>query len=271
MKWTGLFRKLTLGSIGSGGIIIIGFSKWLGQIWVNRIKEMEKASYNMQLEAKKQQLQIEFNKLSIIHEHQRLCFQNIIKELYIILRKIEKTNVRRWSPIQHQDFINLQQIISEESLLLGSDGEYAVKVFMQFLWRVIYFEDDLEPPQDMIRNVFRYLEVIYSKIRELFRIRLGISSSDDPVFDIKILLIFLLLNDFFTVNPNLPLNIQFDFNLNVSPDLIITNGKDNLTSLCSSLEEIVQYTESNPSLNSENIETLLELKKFLDVYSPQNG
>jgi len=40
-----------LGSITSAGVIVLGFSSWLGKVWADRLMEKEKAKYEKELEA----------------------------------------------------------------------------------------------------------------------------------------------------------------------------------------------------------------------------
>lgn len=45
-----------LGSIGSGGAIIVAFSSWLGKVWANRLMEKEKAAHSKDLESLRNRL-----------------------------------------------------------------------------------------------------------------------------------------------------------------------------------------------------------------------
>lgn len=41
---------LVLGSLGGGGLIIVGLSGWLGKVWADRITQKERAAYEREIE-----------------------------------------------------------------------------------------------------------------------------------------------------------------------------------------------------------------------------
>lgn len=41
---------LVLGSLGGGGLIVVGLSGWLGKVWADRITQKERAAYEREIE-----------------------------------------------------------------------------------------------------------------------------------------------------------------------------------------------------------------------------
>ena len=52
MTWADVFKFVTaaLAAVGGGGVIILGFSSWLGKVWANKILEKDKFKYSQELE-----------------------------------------------------------------------------------------------------------------------------------------------------------------------------------------------------------------------------
>lgn len=118
MNLEDLFKLSTfvIGSLGSAGAIVIGFSSWLGKVWANRLMETEKSKHqrdiiliteeikyrnNIELEKLKAQIEASYitEKLDKTHEHeQRKMIKEVISKNKVnILDAAEALNHRMWN------------------------------------------------------------------------------------------------------------------------------------------------------------------------------
>jgi hypothetical protein len=195
------FAFVLLTSVGGAALIIAGLSSWLGKIWANRILESEKAKYSKELDKIRHQFQIELNQLSIIHENQKNSFQKVIKALHKALKLLEQPYDEEWKPINTKYYDELKEIVVEESLFLGNEGEYSLNIFLKFFSRTLFFiEDEIyERPSDgMLRNLYEHLCYIAERICEYFRKRIGLSEESNPLWEVNLLAACLLIRNFET-------------------------------------------------------------------------
>src|SRR5664280_611125 len=95
---------ILLSSIGGAIVIIAAFSSWLGKVWANRILQSDKAKYTKELDKIRHQFRIEFDQRSIIHEHQRLSFQRMIKALHKSIKSLEQSYDEEWQPVDDKHY-----------------------------------------------------------------------------------------------------------------------------------------------------------------------
>lgn len=117
-----------LSSAGGAALIIAALSSWLGKVWANRILESDRARYAKELDNIRHQFEIERNQLSIIHENQKNSFQRVIKSLYKSIKALEQEYDEEWYPVSSKHYDELKQVIIEESLFLGNEGERALNI-----------------------------------------------------------------------------------------------------------------------------------------------
>lgn len=74
--------QLVLASFGGATLALLALSKWLGQVWANRILENEKAKHNRELEEYKSRLELEVNKSSRYIDAQFDLYNSLWEALY---------------------------------------------------------------------------------------------------------------------------------------------------------------------------------------------
>ena len=80
---------------GVGALIVIGLAAWLGKVWVNRIREQDKAEFNKELEQYKSQLDLTKLVLSRYSEHQFALYNKLWISLCDLKIAGDKLWVRR--------------------------------------------------------------------------------------------------------------------------------------------------------------------------------
>ncbi len=152
---------IMLTSVGGAGLIIAALSAWLGKVWANRILESDKAKYAQELDKIRHQFQIELNQLSIIHENQRSSFQRLIKALRTSILSLQQEYDEEWRPLDQNDYDSLKEVIIEESIFLGSEGEKALNVYLNFLGQAVYFLGEPRPDDRTLRNIYISFSILY--------------------------------------------------------------------------------------------------------------
>ncbi|MCG2772954.1 MAG: hypothetical protein L6277_12805 [Desulfobacterales bacterium] len=261
---------ILISSFGGAGAIILCLSSWLGKVWANRILESDKAKYIRELDEIRQQYNIELNKLSIIHEHQKISFQKIIKAMFNASRALEQPYDDGWSPINGVHYDKLEQIIIEESLFLDRNVEKALNVFLKFYAKATFFPEGPDQSDKMLRNIFEFINYISEHIREYFRNRIGLSEEPNPLLEINLLAAILLINDYNFPEANLPTKTVLKFEYDISPDALVDKIKNNMGILIAELNKLVHYLEYDSSVKTFFFETLTEARSFIKLLENQS-
>ncbi|MBW1795902.1 MAG: hypothetical protein JRJ38_16015 [Deltaproteobacteria bacterium] len=256
---------ILLSSVGGAALIIVGLSSWLGKVWANRILESEKAKYAKELDKIRHQFQIELDQLSIIHENQKNSFQRVIKALNKSIKALEQPYDEGWQPINDRQYDELQRVIIEESLFLGSEGERALDIFMKFFGRSTCFPEEPLPSDKMLRNIYEHMGFIAERIREYFRKRIGLSDEPDPLWDVNLLSACLLINDYHFREADFPTKTNLKFEYDISPNAFVEKVKQNLDVLKEELRRFIDYLESDPEDTGTFFCPLSEARYYLNL------
>ena len=105
--------KLILACFGGSAVALLALSKWLGNVWAGRILEREKAEYNKQLEAYKNELEIDrtnsLKQIELKLNQQLEAFKSTLtKEVELL--KISQTQLYLHKT---QEFINLVEYFGQ--------------------------------------------------------------------------------------------------------------------------------------------------------------
>jgi len=252
-----------LSSVGGGALIIGGLSSWLGKVWANRILESEKAKYTRELDTIRHQFQVELNRVSIIHENQKVSFRNVIMALSKAIKALEQEYDERWHPISDRKYDELRNVVIEESLFLGKDGENALGVFLRFFGKTTFFpEIDIQSDQ-MLRNIYEHLNYIDTRIREYFRKRIGLSDENNPLLEVHLLDIALILNDYHPRGGRFTLADHLCFRFDVTPLVLIEKYKSNLSDLEVWMHKFIESVESDDDDKRLYFEDLSKIRLYL--------
>ncbi len=116
--------KLILASFGGAAVALLGLSKWLGNVWANRILEGEKAKHNLELEERKSQLGLEANKSVRYIESQFSLYNSLWEALYnlkiagdSLWEEASLQNLKRFASqlTQAEEMIHQRSLLIEEN------------------------------------------------------------------------------------------------------------------------------------------------------------
>jgi hypothetical protein len=254
-----------LTSVGGGTIVIAAFSSWLGKVWANRILQSDKAKYTKELDEIRHQFKIELNQLSIIHENQKNSFKRVIVSLQKSIKALGQEYDEEWFPISRKYYDELKQVVIEESLFLGSSGEKALEIYLNFFSRAISFQEDPHPKDRDLRNIYEHMIFMTERLREYFRKRIGLSEEPDPLLDIYLLAACLLINDYQFEKIDFQTKSILKFNFDTSPQALIDRIKDNIHILKSELNKLVTFLENDPEKKKHYFLTLTTSRNYLKL------
>lgn len=126
------FFKLTLACFGGSTVAVLALSKWLGNLWANRIIEKERAEYGRQLEAYKNQLEVDRT--------------NVLKQLELNLNR--QLEAFKFSLTKEVELLK----ISQTQLHLHKTQEFVklVDYFGQFFADPERLQKTLKNPQEVV-------------------------------------------------------------------------------------------------------------------------
>lgn len=256
---------ILLSSVGGAVLIIGALSSWLGKVWADRILESEKAKYARELDSIRHQFQVELNRVSIIHENQKVSFRNVIMALSTAIKALEQAYDETWHPINDRKYNELKNVVIEESLFLGKEGENALGVCLKFFGKSTYFpEIDIQSDR-MLRNIYEFLNYIDTRIREYFRKRIGLSDEEDPLLEVYLLDICLILNDYHPRGGRYELDENFRFRFDIPPLVLIERYKLNLDLLRIWMQKFVVAVESDDDDKRFYFEDLSKIRLYLKL------
>lgn len=256
---------LLLSSTGGAAIIVFALSSWLGKVWANRILESDKSKYTKELDKIRHQFEIERNQLSIIHNNQKISFQRVIKSLQKSIKALEQGYDQPWQPIPAKFYNELNEIVIEESLFLGAEGERALGIYLSFFEQSIYSPEDGPQDDKQLRIIYKYLVFIAEKIRVYFRNRIGLSEEKKPLFDINLIAACLLINNIYISEIDLPTKTILKFHLDSSPLPLIDKVRKNLPILKMELVKFIKHVESSSEESNYHFEKLSDAYYYLKV------
>ena len=256
---------ISLGSVGVAVAIIVALASWLGKVWANRILESDRARYAEELNKASHKLNIELDQLSIVHEYQKSSFQRLIKALRESIRALEQNFDEEWQPISEQTYGDLKEIVIEESLFLGAEGETALNIYLNFLNKAVFFPDDPLPEDKILRNIYEFLDFISERIREYFRKRIGLAAEESPLLDVKLIAACLLINENHFRENDRPIPSTLKFQFDLSPSALVDTLKDEVDKLRDALELFVSILETDSNGKKYYFQDLAEARSYLKL------
>lgn len=161
----------------------------------------------------------------------------------------------------------MKSIVIEESLFLGKDGENALDIFLRFFGKSTYFPEIEIQPDRMLRNVYEYLTYIDGRIREYFRKRIGLSDEENPLFEVYLLDVCLILNDYHSKGNRFTFDDIFNFDFDSPPLVLIEKYNSNLDVLKANMKkyiEVVEVDDKNGKFYFEDLSRMRRYLKFID-------
>jgi hypothetical protein len=213
----------------SGGIT--GFLYWF-------LKKKLEDHFNRELEMTRHRLQLESQRLSVVYEHQKTSFRNLLIAMNACIKAVdvqEDENLR----VPTETVAALEKTTAEEQLFLDEASDNSLWLFQQILNEI---STDPGPSRSdtsrtLHHHAFCQMKFISERLAEHFRIRVGLlPTRPNPLFDVEILGACLLINKFnlgsrFRTEDNGPLRLG-DRQM---PEALVAEGKKNIELLKSRL------------------------------------
>jgi hypothetical protein len=157
------------------------------------------------LEITKHQLQLDYQKMSIIFEHQKDSFRKVLVAMHLAIGALESGADDAWHPIQDSQVDAFRSVISEGSLFMDTASDQALRAFVAAMGDAV--EPTFEPPpeQEVIRRAHSVAAFILERLSEHFRSRVGLAPSHvNPLRDIELLGACRLINRYHFPQYDLP-------------------------------------------------------------------
>lgn len=253
---------MTLQSMGFDGIIIALIS---GLIYYFLNKKIE-SKFNKELESYKHKLELEHSKLSIVYENQKESFKKVIQAMHRAIKEIElKYNIEEegFDPIDEKAIDEFKKAFIEESLFLSEECEKALFLFANIMGEAVWWPQDDSPDDITIRRSWNQMLFISERIREYFRLEIGISSESASLFDVDVLGACRLINHFGFSEANFPTESILKIKKYQSTSELVTLAKENIEILESELVRFVDYLKSDPQDKQFFYEAFIEAERYL--------
>lgn len=207
------------------------------------------AHFARRLEQTKHDLQLEQQRMSIVYEHQKDSFRDVLVAMNRALKSVaDNWDDGEWSSVTHEVGEAFQEVVSQEGLFMDKDSDHALELFKQAIWSATSEPYSGPPESDDVSRAHAQMTVITERMAEHFRIRVGLHSPDSkPLQSVYRLGAIVLINRF-----HFP---EFDFPTKTS----LTWKKDRRTD-GKSIEELIAIAEHEPQLLRSE---LLRLKEAM--------
>jgi hypothetical protein len=190
----------------------------------------------------------------------------MIKALRKSIISLEQPYDEEWQPLTDKPYDALKEVIIEESLFLGAEGEKALNIYLNFLGRAVYFPEDPRPDDKTLRNIYEFLNFMSERIREYFRKRVGLSSEANPLLDVNLIAACLLMNESRFKDIDFPTKPILKFQFDIFPSALVDKLKENLSTLKSELTTLISFSESDREEKKYFFRALSEARYYLKLF-----
>ena len=261
----------------NGTILLLAFVVmwWLlrksvdAKIDILKTREIDvfKGDLAKELETTKHELKLEQAKLSIVYENQRDSFKTLIQTMYEAIEDLKQPFDDEWTSIPHKYHDKFCQVVANEALFIGSEGERALDIFSRIYSLTIAYDPEEDLQNEELRRAYEQLCFISERIREYFRNRIGLQEEKDPLRDVFILDSCIILNRYHFREIDFPTQDIFKIVRNQSPLELIKIVKENSTEFNNELSRLVKHCESSPELKSTCFELIDRVKWYLNRFT----
>jgi len=212
--------------------VLGGVLYWLLQ------KKME-ATLAQRLEVTKHQLQLDYQRMSIVFEHQRDSFRRVLAAMHETIESIEGGDSEQWYPISKEVVDKFRRIVSEECLLLDEESDHALRLFVYATSKAVSAPYEADPDQEDIRGAHSLTAFIFERLADHFRFRVGLVPQElDPILDVQLLGAAVLINRYHFPDHNLPTRGPLAFREGETAAELVAAAKRNLAVLQSELKSL---------------------------------
>jgi hypothetical protein len=222
------------------------------------------------LEKAKHELQLNLERMSVVFQHQKDSFRNVLAAMHRAIEAIEarvEPDGGPWYPIFRKQHDAFWKAVSGECLFLDGDTDRAIRLFSQVMWAAV---EDLplqqSPESDEVWRAYSEMNLIADRVTEHFRNRIGLTGATAaPLTDTELLGACRLINNQHWPTFNLPTKGLLKFGEHQTAEEAIRTAKDNLCVLESELQSLQQALRSKNSRASASFETLSLIERYLST------
>lgn len=237
-----------------------------------KMKEIEgfKNELSKELISAKHELQLEYEKKSIIYDKQKDSFTKIIKEMQKVERAFEEAydyHSEILNSIDRDVAENFKEVIINESLFVDKEGEYALNLFHDFLSEAVEPRNDMvrSPSEERIINAHRQVKFLSERIRIYFRALIGLDSASDPMFEISILGACCLINRYHFYDCGFPTKSILNIDKLFDPSQLVDTAFENLEVLRDELKRFISCLRSDDVNKQHFHSALIEAEEYLRI------
>jgi hypothetical protein len=216
-----------------------------GVYWM--LQKRLEAHLAQRLEVTKHELQLENQKRSIVFEHQKDAFRNVLVAMHRATEAIASGEGPDWYPISKSVVDTFRRVVSEESLFMDAESDHALALFVKAMWGAV--EEtviDVEPDEEHIQRAYSQTTFILERLSDHFRARVGLSSvHSGSLIDVELLGACRLINVHHFHKYNLPTKGPLAFCDGQTASEVVAIAKQNLGPLRSELEQLKMAIRSD--------------------------
>jgi hypothetical protein len=234
---TGAAQVLT--SLGSTLPSVAVLVAALGGVLYWVLQKRIEATLARRLEITKHELQLEYQKMSIVFEHQKDSFRNILVAMHQAIEAIAAGRDEEWHPIGAAQVDKFRCVVSEESLFMDVTSDHALRLFVAAMWNAVEQPFESAPEQEEIRRAHNQATFISERLSDHFRSRVGLSSGPpNPLGDVEILGACSLINRYHFPKHKLPTQGCLAFQPNQTAAELVATAHQNLDVVRTELERL---------------------------------
>lgn len=210
--------------------------------------EQLRASLANDLERAKHSLALEQSKLSIVFEHQRASFMQLLVALHRLQREVWELydgEEGAWGHLDGKSLRELEALIASESLYLTEDADHALRLYLRLVREFLPSYDDREDGVEDREGTgyVKELRFIERQLRAHFRSRIGLPEGQDALDTVWLLGAARLLNSYHFPETGLP-SAKFKIMPGQAPEDTIDHARANLLALLEEVKAFFTYLDS---------------------------
>ena len=242
----------------SAGVLV---AAW-GVLYYVLQKQLE-AKLARRLEFTKHELQLEYQKKSIVFEHQKDSFRNVLVAMHEATEAIAGGDGPEWRPIRQNVVDKFRRVVSEEALFMDADSDHALRLFVSAMWLATEsYPGDTD--EEDIRRAHSQTEFISERLSDHFRSRVGLAPAHtSPFADIQLLGACTLINRHHFSNYGLPTKGPLAIRPGETASEVVATAKQNSELLRSELERLKEAVTADERRTSLYFAVRTEVEYYL--------
>jgi hypothetical protein len=246
-----------LGAVVPSVGVLGGVLYWLLQ------KRME-ATLAQRLEVTKHQLQLDYQRMSIVFEHQRDSFRRVLAAMHETIETMEAGDSEQWYPISREVVDKFRRVVSEECLLLDEESDHALRLFVDATSQAVSPPFEADPSQEDMWRAHSLTAFIFERLADHFRFRVGLVPQElDRVLDVQLLGASMLINRYHFPDHNLPTRGPLAFREGETAAELVAAAKTNLPVLLSELNSLQAAIAAKEGRSRAFFQVGLDVSRYL--------